>query len=138
MNYETLKTAADASLEGVKVEFVTEDGSQLRGVQLTDAKGNQILIRSSGGYSDTVKVMRPETFSVETRHVVTADLPGGIKIREAFADDAEAGKRVEEIRAGQNLGWGRQVRQGRGGRGQDRVGRQGDRPVCEGRRCAEA
>lgn len=103
MNYETITNQNQAKLEGVRVEFITENGKTLKAVQIFDAKGESIIIGYGGSYPEAVKVTRPQAFTVEKRHVVSADLPGGIQIREVFETDEAAEFRLDEIRKGQGL-----------------------------------
>lgn len=62
MNLKSVKKIDDVKLAGISLDWIKEDGL-CREVRLTDADGFTLVIRSAGGYSDSLKVLRlaPET-----------------------------------------------------------------------------
>lgn len=62
MNLKSVKKIDDVKLAGISLNWIKEDGL-CREVRLTDKDGFTLVIRSAGGYSDSLKVLRlaPET-----------------------------------------------------------------------------
>lgn len=56
MNLFAVKDINKVKLEGIKIEWTKEDGRCYE-VRLMDTKGNAVVIRSVGGYSDELKVL---------------------------------------------------------------------------------
>ena len=55
MNLVTVKDISKIRLADISITWIKEDGC-CREVHLRDPKGQCIVIRSAGGYSDTLKV----------------------------------------------------------------------------------
>src|SRR3546814_7522497 len=100
MRYKTVKTANEASISGGTVEFEHHDKT-LRGVRLTDAEGNVVLIQAGESYSNAVKVMVPEPFDQEERWKISGSVVG-IPVTEYFDSEYEANDRVREIENASN------------------------------------
>lgn len=66
MNLKSVKKIDDVKLAGISLDWIKEDGL-CREVRLTDKDGFTLVIRSAGGYSDSLKVLRlaPETEKAE-------------------------------------------------------------------------
>lgn len=66
MNLKSVKKIDDVKLAGIGLDWIKEDGL-CREVRLTDKDGFTLVIRSAGGYSDSLKVLRlaPETEKAE-------------------------------------------------------------------------
>jgi len=62
MNLKSVKKIDDIKLAGIELDWIKEDGL-CREVRLTDKDGFTLVIRSGGGYSDSIRVLRlaPET-----------------------------------------------------------------------------
>lgn len=57
MNLKSVKKIDDVKLAGIDLDWIKEDGL-CREVRLTDAAGFTLVIRSGGGYSDSIRVLR--------------------------------------------------------------------------------
>lgn len=66
MNLKSVKKIDDVKLAGISLDWIKED-NLCREVRLTDKDGFTLVIRSAGGYSDSLKVLRlaPETEKAE-------------------------------------------------------------------------
>lgn len=56
MNLVTVKDIKKVKLDGIKIEWIKEDGRCYE-MRLMDTKGNAVVIRSAGSYSDYLKVL---------------------------------------------------------------------------------
>lgn len=57
MNLKSVKKIDDVKLAGIELDWIKEDGL-CREVRLTDKTGFTLVIRSAGGYSDSIRVLR--------------------------------------------------------------------------------
>jgi hypothetical protein len=57
MNLKSVKKIDDVKLAGIELDWIKEDGL-CREVRLTDKDGFTLVIRSAGGYSDSIRVLR--------------------------------------------------------------------------------
>lgn len=57
MNLKSVKKIDDVKLAGIELDWIKEDGL-CREVRLTDKDGFTLVIRASGGYSDSIRVLR--------------------------------------------------------------------------------
>lgn len=57
MNLKSVKKIDDVKLAGIDLDWIKEDGL-CREVRLTDTSGFTLVIRSGGGYSDSIRVLR--------------------------------------------------------------------------------
>lgn len=66
MNLKSVKKIDDVKLAGISLDWIKEDGL-CREVRLTDKDGFTLVIRSGGGYSDSIRVLRlaPENEKAE-------------------------------------------------------------------------
>ena len=90
MKWQSVKLASDLKLDGVQIDFITEDKT-LRGVVLT--QGKTIVKFSQENYS-SFRAFVPE---VEKSYVVTA-VVGGIPLSVEFGDEGAAKLKAEELR----------------------------------------
>lgn len=96
MQLKTAKTASEAALSGVRVEFEILD-KQIAAVLLTDCLGKTIRICKGGTYSDTVSVQVPMPPETEDKFLVTATLNKASPTEAPFSKTVDSAREADDL-----------------------------------------
>lgn len=97
MNLVSVKSVSEIKLSGVKIALTLEDKS-IVSMNIMDAAGNLVVVKSIGAYGNGIKVLIPAPPEKATRWVVTGKLLGLTQIDEAFEDHHDALERMRSYR----------------------------------------
>ena len=98
MKYATAKLAGDVTLNGVTVEFVTEDKA-VKEVRVRDAEGNLMVVKKGSDYGEALRVLVPAPLEQQKRYKLSGNFLNLTPVSEFFEDKHEADGRLEEYRA---------------------------------------
>ena len=98
MKLESVKTAGEVLLNGVRVRFMEEDKG-LIGVEFTDGIGGLVVVKVAGAYSTNVKVMIPAKPEEKKVYRVIGQLSNMVKVCEQFDEQQDAQNRLRDLRS---------------------------------------
>lgn len=99
MKWQTIKTAGDISLDGVKAEIEMHNGS-VKSIELTDAKGARVKACLD---SYSLSVLIPAKPEMKDAALLKGEFRG-LPVKELFDHDYEARDRMREITGGHDDG----------------------------------
>lgn len=94
---DTKNVAASCPLDGVKVTEVRLHDNKLESVQFVDEAGHVLVIACKVDWNNELKVLVKAPPEKVTKHQVSGELPGGVKVTELYDDEYACRQRKEEL-----------------------------------------